>query len=148
MAINGCWAAISDKNRDFYANLANFVLLNWVIKARIKQMNLKRGYGLHWGQRNNGYNHSKMVGRQLIGVGPRFLKRNVIFMPIWPILSPEIALQRPEQINNQRNCYKLNWRQSNNVINQSKLVSRQIICFSLPFLPKIVILCQFDHFCP
>ena len=30
------WDAISVENRDFYANLANFVPLNWVIMARIR----------------------------------------------------------------------------------------------------------------
>ena len=63
-----------------------------------------------------------------MGVGPRFLRKIVIFMPIWPILSLELGYSGPKQIN--------------------KSVSRQILCFSPPFLTKIVILCQFDQFRP
>ena len=34
-----------------------------------------------------------------MGVGPRFLTKIVIFMPIWPILSLKLGYSGPKQIN-------------------------------------------------
>ena len=117
--------SFSNENNEFQAYLANFGQRHWEITARIRQINLKPGYRLYWGQRNHVYNHSTRVGRQVMGVGQRFLTKIVIFMPIWPILPLKLGYSDPKKSMNRRNAYQINWGQSNNVNNQSKLVLRQ-----------------------
>ena len=83
-----------------------------------------------------------------MGVGLPFPTKIVIFRPICPISAPEIGLAVGNRLINRRNGYQLNWGQRSNVNNQSKWFSRQVMCFSSPFLTKIMILCQFDLFLP